>query len=100
MTSALLGGFNHTGKNRSQVNANAFQEEVDEIRGRIPTPLLKMGNRLIRRKEFARRFLFGKPRLRRYLQSWLCLTMHRGLVLGYDGPADRYVLHRPQFSLA
>ncbi|HEY5812785.1 MAG TPA: glycosyltransferase family 2 protein [Terrimicrobiaceae bacterium] len=100
VTTALLGGFNHTGKNRSQVNANAFQEEVDEIRGRIPTPLLKMGNRLIRRREFARRFLFGKPRLRRYLQSWLCLTMHRGFVLGYDGPADRYVLHRPQFSLA
>jgi glycosyltransferase involved in cell wall biosynthesis len=100
VTTALLGGFNHTGKNRSQLNADAFQEEVDAIRRRIPPPLLRMGERLVRRKAFAQRFLFGKPLLRRYLQSWLCLTMHRGLVLGYDAPADRYVLHRPQFSLA
>lgn len=100
VTSALLGGFNYTGKNRSQLNADTFQEEVDAIRRRIPAPLLRMGNRLVRRKAFAHKFLFGKPHLRRYLQSWLCLTMHRGLVLGYDAPADRYALHRPQFSLA
>ena len=101
VTTALLGGFNYTGKNRSLLNAQAWQEEeVNAIRNRIPAPLRKMGDRLIRRKKFAQTFLFGKPRLRRYLQSWLCLTMHRGLVLGYDAPADRYVLHRPQFSLA
>ena len=100
VTTALLGGFNHTGKNRSQLNADTWQEEVDAIRQRIPAPLRIMGDRLVRRKAFAHKFLFGKPRLRRYLQSWLCLTMHRGLVLGYDAPADRYVLHNPQFSLA
>ena len=100
VTTALLGGFNHTGKNRSQLNPDAWQEEVVAIRQMIPAPLRKMGDRLVRRKVFAQKFLFGKPRLRRYLQSWLCLTMHRGLVLGYDAPADRYVLHRPQFSLA
>jgi glycosyltransferase involved in cell wall biosynthesis len=101
VTTALLGGFNYTGKNRSLLNAQSWQEEeVNAIRHRIPAPLRRMGDRLIRRKKFAQNFLFGKPRLRRYLQSWLCLTMHRGLVLGYDAPADRYVLHRPQFSLA
>jgi glycosyltransferase involved in cell wall biosynthesis len=101
VTTALLGGFNYTGKNRSLLNGQSWQEEeVSAIRNRIPAPLRKMGDRLIRRKKFAQKFLFGKPRLRRYLQSWLCLTMHRGLVLGYDGLADRYVLHRPQFSLA
>jgi hypothetical protein len=99
VTTALLGGFNHTGKNRSQLNPDRWQEEVDAIRQRIPAPLRTMGDRLVRRRAFAQKFLFGKPHLRRYLQSWLCLTMHRGLVLGYDGPADRYVLHRPQFSL-
>ena len=100
VTTALLGGFNHTGKNRSQLNADTWQEEVDAIRKRIPQPLRAMGDRLVQRKFFAQKFLFGKPRLRRCLQSWLCLTMHRGPVLGYDAPADRYVLHRPQFSLA
>ena len=101
VTTALLGGFNYTGKNRSLLNAQSWQEEeVNAIRNRIPAPLRRMGDRLIRRKKFAQNFLFGKPRLRRYLQSWLCLTMYRGLVLGYDAPADRYVLHRPQFSLA
>ena len=100
VTTALLGGFNYTGRNRSQLEAAHFQEEVDTIRRKIPVSLREMGDRLIQRKKFAQNFLFGKPRLRRYLQSWLCLTMHRGLVLGYDAPADRYVLHRPQFSLA
>ena len=101
VTTALLGGFNYTGKNRSLLNGQSWQEEeVSAIRDRIPAPLRKMGDRLIKRKKFAQEFLFGRPRLRRYLQSWLCLTMHRGLVLGYDAPADRYVLHRPQFSLA
>jgi hypothetical protein len=99
VTTALLGGFNHTGKNRSMLNPKSWQEEVVAIRQRIPAPLRKMGDRLAARKAFAQKFLFGKPRLRRYLQSWLCLTMHRGPVLGYDAPADRYVLHRPQFSL-
>jgi glycosyltransferase involved in cell wall biosynthesis len=99
VTTALLGGFNHTGKNRSQLNADTWQEEVNAIRRRIPEPLRVMGDRLVRRKAFAQKFLFGRPRLRRYLQSWLCLTMHRGFVLGYDAPADRYALHRPQFSL-
>jgi glycosyltransferase involved in cell wall biosynthesis len=101
VTTALLGGFNYTDKNRSLLNAQSWQEkEVSAIRNRIPASRRKMGDRLIRRKKFAQNFLFGKPRLRRYLQSCLCLTMHRGLVLGYDAPADRYVLHRPQFSLA
>ena len=101
VTTALLGGFNYTGKNRSMLDGQSWQEEeVAAIRQMIPAPLRKMGDRLVRRKAFAQKFLFGKPRLRRYLQSWLCLTMHRGLVLGYDAPADRYVLHRPQFSLA
>jgi glycosyltransferase involved in cell wall biosynthesis len=101
VTTALLGGFNYTGKNRSLLNGQSWQEEeVNAIRNRIPAPLRRMGDRLIQRKKFAQNFLFGKPRLRRYLQSWLCLTMHRGLVLGYDAGADRYVLHRPQFSLA
>jgi glycosyltransferase involved in cell wall biosynthesis len=101
VTTALLGGFNYTDKNRSLLNAGSWQEkEISAIRNRIPASLRRMGDRLIRRKKFAQNVLFGKPRLRRYLQSWLCLTMHRGLVLGYDAPADRYVLHRPQFSLA
>jgi glycosyltransferase involved in cell wall biosynthesis len=100
VTTALLGGFNHTGQNRSMLNPKSWQEEVVAIRQRIPAPLRAMGDRLAARKAFAQKFLFGRPRLRRYLQSWLCLTMHRGLVLGYDAPADRYVLHRPQFSLA
>ena len=78
VTTALLGGFNHTGKNRSQLNPDTWQEEVVAIRQRIPAPLRKMGDRLAARKAFAQKFLFGKPRLRRYLQSWLCLTMHRG----------------------
>jgi hypothetical protein len=82
------------------LNPKSWQEEVVAIRQRIPAPLRAMGDRLAARKAFAQKFLFGRPRLRRYLQSWLCLTMHRGLVLGYDAPADRYVLHRPQFSLA
>ena len=101
VTTALLGGFNYTDKNRSLLNGQSWQEkEVSAIRNRIPASLRNMGDRLIRRKKFAQNFLFGKPRLRRYLQSWLCLTMHRGPVLGYDGLADRYVLHRPQFLLA
>lgn len=100
VTSALLGGFNYTGKNRSMLNTDTWQQEVDAIRQRIPTPLRKMGNRLVRRKFFAQKFLFGRPRLRRYLHSWLYLTMLRGFVLGYDATNDRYLLHRPQFSLA
>jgi hypothetical protein len=100
VTTALLGGFNHTGKNRSVLNPDILQQEVDAIRSRIPLPLRQMGDRLVQRQRFAQRFLFGKPRLRRYLQSWLCLTMFRGLVLGYDATNDRYLLHRPQFSLA
>jgi len=44
------------------------------IRASMPCRLL--------RKAFAQKFLFGKPRLRKFLQSWLCLTMHRGPVLG------------------
>jgi glycosyltransferase involved in cell wall biosynthesis len=99
VTTALLGGFNYTGRNRS-LNARDFQDEVDTIRARIPASLREMGDRLVRRKTFVNELLFGRPRLRRCLQSWLCLTMHRGPVLGYDAPADRYVLHRPQFSLA
>lgn len=99
VTTALLGGFNYTGKNRSQLNANAMQQEVDAIRKRIPKPLRTIGDRLVQRKEFAPKFLFGRPRLRRYLQSWLCLTMHRGPVLNYDARADRYVLCRPQLLL-
>jgi glycosyltransferase involved in cell wall biosynthesis len=100
VTTALLGGFNYTDRNRSLLSESWQEGEVSAIRNRIPASLRQMGDRLVRRKKFAQKFLFGKPRLRKYLQSWLCLTMHRGLVLGYDGLADRYVLHRPQFSLA
>ena len=100
VTSALLGGFNYTGRNRSMLNADTWQDEVDAIRGTIPAPLRTMGDRLVRRKTLAQKVLFGRPNLRRYLQSWLCLTMLRGLVLGYDATNDRYLLHRPQFSLA
>lgn len=100
VTTALLGGFNYTGKNRSMLNTDTWQQEVDAIRSRIPFSLRRMGDRLVQRKRFAQRFLFGRPRLRRCLQSWLCLTMLRGSVLGYDATNDRYLLHRPQFSLA
>jgi hypothetical protein len=100
VTSALLGGFNYTGKNRSMLNVETWQEEVDAIRSTIAAPLRTMGDRLVRRKRLAQKLLFGRPHLRRYLQSWLCLTMLRGLVLGYDATNDRYLLHRPQFSLA
>ena len=99
VTSALLGGFNHTGKNRSMLNVERWQEEVDAIRSRISAPLRTMGDRLVQRKRLAEKLLFRRPHLRRYLQSWLCLTMLRGLVLGYDANNDRYLLHRPQFSL-
>ena len=99
VTSALLGGFNYTGKNRSMLNVETWQKEVDAIRSRISAPLRSMGDRLVQRKRLAEKLLFRRPHLRRYLQSWLCLTMLRGLVLGYDATNDRYLLHRPQFSL-
>lgn len=99
VTSALLGGFNYTGKNRSVLNVETWQEEVSAIRSRISAPLRTMGDRLVQRKRLAEKLLFRRPHLRRYLQSWLCLTMLRGLVLGYDATNDRYLLHRPQFSL-
>ncbi len=64
VTTALLGGFNHTGKNRSVLNPDSWQQEVDAIRSRIALPLRQMGDRLVQRQRFAQRFLFGKPRLR------------------------------------
>ena len=68
---------------------------------RIPASLRNMGDRLIRRKKFAQNFLFRKtPPPRRYLQSWLCLTMHRGLVLGYDAFGGPLCASPPQFLLA
>ena len=81
------------------LNVETWQKEVDAIRNRISAPLRTMGDRLVQRKRLAEKLLFRRPHLRRYLQSWLCLTMLRGLVLGYDATNDRYLLHRPQFSL-
>ena len=44
VATALLGGFNYTGKNRSLLNGQSWQEEeVNAIRSRIPAPAAANG---------------------------------------------------------
>lgn len=99
-TSALLGGFNYTGQNRSHTGAQAYADEVRQIQDLLPKDLVTLGDSFVQRRKSAETFFFKRPWSKRLLHSWFHLTSLRGPVMGFDAGADRYILHHPHYFIA
>ncbi len=98
-TTALLGGFNYTGENRSARNADAYAEEVRQIRSRLPEEKVRAGDLLIQRKGRAEKFFFKRPWSVRMAHSWFYQTNHLAPVLIFDAGADRYRKRELRYSI-
>lgn len=98
-TTALVGGFNYTGENRSARNADAYAEEVRQIRSRLPEEKVRAGDLLIQRKGRAEKFFFKHPWSARIAHSWFYQTNHLAPVLIFDAGADRYRKRELRYSI-
>lgn len=98
-TTALLGGFNYTGENRSARHANVYAEEVRLIRSQLSEDKVREGDLLAQRRNRAERFFFKHPWSARFAHSWFYQTDYFAPVLIFDAGADRYRKRQQRYSI-
>jgi glycosyltransferase involved in cell wall biosynthesis len=99
-TSALLGAFNYTGKNRSHEDEGmAYSQEVETIRSFIPLKQRKVGDWLNEKKKFSKELFFRHPWLAILLGEYMRKSGLSGPLLQFCIPINRYKLKNAELII-
>jgi glycosyltransferase involved in cell wall biosynthesis len=93
-TTALLGAFNYTGKNRSHhEGGRIYSHEVEMIKSFIPQKQRKIGDWLNKKKNLSQKLFFKHPWLAILLGEYVRKTGLSGPFLGFSPSSNQYILH-------